>query len=65
MTIDERYKYLRIRQKEYRKGGPLERTGMLDAMLQVTQNILLASSTPAGKGAAYPPTLSFEPTTSL
>jgi len=36
MTIDERYKYLRIRQKKYRKGGRLERTRMLDEMEQVT-----------------------------
>ena len=36
MTIDERYKYLRIRQKKYRKVGRLERTRMLDEMEQVT-----------------------------
>ena len=36
MTIDERYKYLRIRQKTYGKAGRLERTGMLDEMEQVT-----------------------------
>ena len=36
ITIDERYKYLRISQKKYGKGGRLEQTRMLDEMEQVT-----------------------------
>jgi IS30 family transposase len=36
MTIDERYKYLRIRQKKYSKAVRLERSRMLDEMEQVT-----------------------------
>jgi hypothetical protein len=36
MTIDERYKYLRIRQRQYGKVGRRERSRMLDEMEQVT-----------------------------
>ena len=36
MTIDERYKYLRIQQKRYQKAGRNERGQMLDEMEGVT-----------------------------
>ena len=36
MTIDERYKYLRIQQKRYRKADRAERGQMLDEMQEVT-----------------------------
>ena len=36
MTIDERYKYLRIKQKRYVKASRTERSRMLDEMQQVT-----------------------------
>jgi len=36
MTIDERYKYLRIKQKRYREASRTERSQMLDEMEQVT-----------------------------
>lgn len=36
MTIDEPYKHLRIKQKEYGKAGRLERSRMLDERQQVT-----------------------------
>jgi hypothetical protein len=35
LTIDERYKYLRIRQREYRGADRLSRSRMLDEMEQV------------------------------
>ena len=37
MTIDERYKYLRIKQKRYGKASRSERSQMLDEMQQVTE----------------------------
>jgi hypothetical protein len=36
MTIDERYKYLRITQKRYVRASRKERSQMLDEMEQVT-----------------------------
>jgi len=36
MTIAERYKYLRIRQREYTKAGRAVRSRMLDEMVEVT-----------------------------
>ena len=37
MTIDERYKYLRMMQKRYRKAGRPERSQLLAEMQTVTQ----------------------------
>ncbi len=36
MTIDERYKYLRIKKKQYREARRAERSQVLDEMEQVT-----------------------------
>ena len=36
MTIDERYKYLRIRQEQYHKASRQERSELLDHMQQTT-----------------------------